>query len=194
MVIRLLVITAFIAGIAALALMKPPVCVALYGGTVYYAAFLPAGFLARWRLGRGFPLAYGVYLLSLMVAGLVTVASPQILQSFNEVREAQARYFSAASQCPLGRPLIVAQAIFLAPLVEEVVFRGLLFEEVRRLWGVAPAYLLSSLGFALLHYPGLGAIPIFIVALSLAFAYHRYGLPASIMLHATQNTLAMFTH
>ncbi|MGC8994830.1 MAG: CPBP family intramembrane glutamic endopeptidase [Pyrobaculum sp.] len=194
MVIRLMVTAAFIAGIAALAIIKPPACAALYGGTLYYAAFLPAGYLARWRLGRGFPLAYGVYFLSLTAAGLLILASPQILQSYNEVREAQARYFSAASQCPLGRPLLVMQAVFLAPLVEEVVFRGLLFEEVRGRWGTASAYLISSLGFALLHNPGLGAVPIFIVALSLAFAYHRYGLPASIMLHATQNTLAMFIH
>jgi len=109
-----------------------------------------------------------------------------------ELSEAQGRFFQVAAGCPLGVPLVVIQALVLAPLVEEVMFRGILFEEVRRRWGVAAAYVLSSLVFALLHRPGLGAVPIFIIALSLAYAYHRYGLPASIMIHFLQNAAALY--
>jgi membrane protease YdiL (CAAX protease family) len=182
----------FVAAVAAFALYKPAACAALYLGTALYLAFVPAGLLADWRLDRRFPLAFLAYFLALLTAGAVILAVPPIRQEYMELSEAQDRFFQAAAGCPLGTPLVVIQALALAPLVEEVMFRGILFEEARRRWGVAAAYVLSSLVFALLHRPGLGAVPIFIIALSLAYAYHRYGLPASIMLHFLQNAAALY--
>jgi len=182
----------FIAAVAAFALYKPAACTALYLGTTLYLTFVPAGLLAEWRLDRRFPLAILAYFLALLTAGGVILAVPPIRQEYVEMSEAQGRFFQAAARCPLGTLLVAFQALALAPLVEEVMFRGILFEEVRRRWGVAAAYMLSSLVFALLHRPGLGAVPIFIIALSLAYAYHRYGLPASIMLHFLQNAAALY--
>jgi Predicted metal-dependent membrane protease len=182
----------FIAAVAAFALYEPAACTALYLGTALYLAFVPAGLLADWRLDRRFPLAFLAYFLALLTASAVILAVPPIRQEYMELSEAQVRFFQAAAGCPQGVPLVVIQALVLAPLVEEVMFRGILFEEVRRRWGVAAAYVLSSLVFALLHRPGLGAVPIFIIALSLAYAYHRYGLPASIMVHFLQNAAALY--
>lgn len=186
----ILIAVAFIISVIVFTSIKPAACTALYAGTALYALYLPAGLLVKWKLSRGFPIAFLVYFLSLIAAGLLVLSMPQIGEEFFKIREAQARYYSIAYQCPLGKLITTLQAVFLAPLVEEVIFRGILFEETRRALGAAPAYFVSSLAFALLHYPGLGALPIFVIALSLAFAYQRYGLPASVMIHAFQNTVA----
>jgi len=191
---RVLLPFAFVAVVIAFALYRPAPCTALYVGTALYLLFTPAGLLAGWRLDKRFPLAFPVYFLTLLAAGAVALAVPQIGQEYVEMSKAQAKFFEAASRCPLGAFLTAFQALVLAPLVEEVLFRGILFEEVRRRWGLAAAYVTSSFVFALLHRPGLGAVPIFIVALSLAYAYHKYGLPASIMLHFFQNAAALYVN
>lgn len=189
---RVLLPFVFAAVVVAFALYRPAPCTALYVGTALYLLFTPAGLLADWRLDRRFPLAFPVYFLALLAAGAVVLAVPQIGREYIEMSKTQAKFFETASRCPLGAFLTPFQALVLAPLVEEVLFRGILFEEVKRRWGLAAAYATSSLVFALLHRPGLGAAPIFIVALSLAYAYHKYGLPASIMLHFLQNAAALY--
>jgi membrane protease YdiL (CAAX protease family) len=184
----------FAAVVTAFALYRPAPCTALYAGTALYLLFTPAGLLAKWRLDKRFPLAFPVYFLTLLAAGAVVLAVPQIGQDYIETSKAQAKFFEVTSRCPLGAFLTAFQALVLAPLVEEVLFRGILFEEVRRRWGLAAAYATSSFMFALLHRPGLGAVPVFIVALSLAYAYHKYGLPASIILHFFQNAAALYVN
>ncbi|WP_245521965.1 CPBP family intramembrane glutamic endopeptidase [Pyrobaculum neutrophilum] len=192
MIRRIYLPAAFAALVAALVALKPPACVALYAGAAVYLAFAPAGALVRWRLDRRFPLAFAVYLLSLVAAGAVAAAVPPIRADYVKLGEAQARFFAEATTCPMGWALVFLQALVLAPLVEEMLFRGIVFEEVKGRLGPAAAYVVSSLVFAILHKPGLAAVPIFIVALALAFAYDRYGLPASILLHFLQNAAALW--
>jgi membrane protease YdiL (CAAX protease family) len=184
----------FAAVVVAFALYRPAPCTALYVGAALYLLFTPAGLLADWRLDKRFLLAFPVYFLTLLAAGIVALAVPQIGQEYVKMSRTQVKFFEAASRCPLGAFLTAFQALVLAPLVEEVLFRGILFEEVKRRWGPAAAYTTSSFVFALLHRPGLGAVIIFIVALSLAYAYHKYGLPASIMLHFFQNAAALYVN
>ncbi|MEM1598129.1 MAG: type II CAAX endopeptidase family protein [Pyrobaculum sp.] len=190
--IRLLILAAFIATVVLIGAVRPPICAGLYVGTVIYAIFLPAGLLAKWRLTKTFPLAFLVYFASLIAAGAVAAAVPPIRAEYQTLQERQTKFFAEAANCPVGEPTVAIQALALAPLVEEVMFRGLLFEEARQRLGTAAAYLISSLLFALLHSPGLGAVPIFIIALSLAYAYHKHGLPASVAIHFFQNAIALF--
>ena len=78
-----------------------------------------------------------------------------------------------------------------APVAEEVVFRGLIFGYLRR-WGLAAAVLISTALFAALHLP---AIPVTQVVGGLVFAiaYHRSGsLMTPITIHVLGN-LAIFT-
>ncbi|MEZ0318486.1 MAG: CPBP family intramembrane glutamic endopeptidase [Pyrobaculum sp.] len=190
--IRLFVVAAFITAVFLIGVVRPPICTGLYIGTVVYALFLPAGLLAKWRLAKTFPIAFLVYFAALIAAGAVAVAAPSIRAEYQALQERQLKFFMEAAQCPGGGPILAVQALALAPLVEEVVFRGLMFEEARRRLGVAAAYLISSLLFSLLHSPGLGAVPIFIIALSLAYAYHKHGLPASVAIHFFQNAVALY--
>lgn len=61
----------------------------------------------------------------------------------------------------------------LAPFVEEVFFRGFLFQGFRQRYGWITASLLSSAIFAVAHLDLVTLIPTFILGNVLAFVYHR---------------------
>jgi membrane protease YdiL (CAAX protease family) len=114
-----------------------------------------------------------------------------------------------AAQYPLypgdyaGQALFLVGAAILAPVGEEVLFRGYVFNAIRQTfqakrWGVPLAYLLSALGFMTAH--SLSAtqgligllIPTFLMGLVLAMSVHRTGsLLPGIIAHALNNTVAL---
>lgn len=69
--------------------------------------------------------------------------------------------------------LVIIAAVVLAPILEEVVFRGVLFQGLRRRVGMWPAAIISSLAFGVIHVEvvGIEALPFVlpaVVLLSLA--------------------------
>ena len=88
----------------------------------------------------------------------------------------------------------LALALFLggviAPLAEEIFFRGFLHAGLRSRWGVPLGALLSSLIFGLVHFaPGV-FLGIFLMGLVLAYLYERSGsLWPCILLHGAINSL-----
>jgi len=89
---------------------------------------------------------------------------------------------SSPADMPKSPPADILTADVLAPIVEEVVFRGLAFRVLPR-WG---ALLVSTAVFALLHpYPLLALA----YAVALTLAYMGGGLAASIALHAANNAI-----
>lgn len=77
----------------------------------------------------------------------------------------------------------------LAPVSEEIVFRGWLFNALRRRLQTWPAILLSSLAFAAIH-PSLSSITTFVFGLFVAIAYFKtQNLWVSILIHALNNLL-----
>ena len=80
---------------------------------------------------------------------------------------------------------------FIAPVVEEIFFRGILFGFFRR-WGFFIALILSSLFFAVAHYPAVSIIQI-TGGLIFAISYEIEGkLMVPITIHILAN-LALFT-
>ena len=80
----------------------------------------------------------------------------------------------------------------LAPITEEIVFRGVVFGHLRR-WGVTTAVVVSTALFALVH--GITALPItqIVGGAVFAVAYHKSGsLIAPMIIHSLGN-LAIFT-
>jgi membrane protease YdiL (CAAX protease family) len=61
----------------------------------------------------------------------------------------------------------------LAPIVEEMFFRGFLFQGFRQKYGWITAALLSSAIFAAAHLDLVALIPTFILGCLLAYVYHR---------------------
>ena len=100
--------------------------------------------------------------------------------------------FTAFDLDLLSSVLLVAAIVFVGPLAEEVVFRGLLLPLLARVTSNVPAVLLSSGAFALAHV-GYGSlmIQVFMIGLVLGWARLRTGgLLAPFLLHAAVNAVA----
>lgn len=86
----------------------------------------------------------------------------------------------------------------IAPVVEEIVFRGFIYGGLRRRWGVGLSIVVSSLLFALAHSLSVGgsilllAPSLFIAGMVLAFVYERSrSLVPGMVLHASFNLIAV---
>lgn len=85
----------------------------------------------------------------------------------------------------------VLTLVVMAPLFEEVIFRGVLLESLRRRYGVIAALLLSSLIFGLVHLHPTIAVNAFFMGLILGFFYlATESLWASVFLHAVNNGIS----
>ncbi len=93
--------------------------------------------------------------------------------------------------------LAVVAAVLLAPVAEELLFRGLLHRALRRRRGVLAATLLSSALFAVVHLDvalsqPLALVGLLLVGIALALAYERTGgLLVPIVAHAAYNGTAL---
>ena len=92
---------------------------------------------------------------------------------------------------------LVLLVVSLGPLVEELLFRGVLLSALMQRWGSAAAIVISSLVFALAHLPGLDwqvfALPdLILLALALAWLRLRSGsIWPSVVGHGANNLLAV---
>jgi ABC-2 type transport system permease protein len=89
---------------------------------------------------------------------------------------------------PAGQPLwICALLILAAPLVEEFLFRGLVFQGLRRTTGPALAVVGSAALFALVH-PPIAVIPVFGLGVAAAISFNKSKvLLTPILAHAVYN-------
>lgn len=76
----------------------------------------------------------------------------------------------------LGNLIIIFAVIFIAPLVEEIIFRGFLYPSLNKYMGKVPAIFLVSVLFTLAHYPQIMDDKVFMSAiffLSVLITYIR---------------------
>ena len=108
------------------------------------------------------------------------------------MQDAMAKILAAIARSPLNIAAIFFAIVVAAPVVEELLFRGMLQKALAKYLPIWGAILLSSFLFALVHgqpyaIPGL-------MSLSLAFGYlyHRTGsLRTNIILHMANNAFAL---
>lgn len=82
-------------------------------------------------------------------------------------------------------------AVIVAPLVEELLFRGLLYGWLRSKYGLIAGRVVSSLVFAALHGSIAVLLPTFLMGFGLALLYERTrALAPCVIAHATGNLLA----
>ena len=80
----------------------------------------------------------------------------------------------------------------LAPLVEEIFFRGFLFQGFRARYGWVAGMLLSSAIFAIAHLDPVSLLPTFILGNLLAYLYHRSNsIWPGVILHVLVNTFGL---
>jgi uncharacterized protein len=88
--------------------------------------------------------------------------------------------------------LAIASIVVLAPIAEEVFFRGIGFNALLRERGRRWAYLGSAALFAVIHLSLVALLPIFLLGLALAWVYERTGnLLAPIAMHAVVNGISV---
>ncbi|MCB1601854.1 MAG: CPBP family intramembrane metalloprotease [Xanthomonadales bacterium] len=91
-----------------------------------------------------------------------------------------------------GRLSLAIVTIVVAPVVEEFLFRGLLFRAMERYWSVALSALVSASFFAVVH-PAISWLPVFATGLAAAWIFSRSGnLLPCVLLHAGYNTIVVF--
>lgn len=136
-------------------------------------------------LGVGVAVGLGAFVLA--VLGLGTLLQFLIERSGGEVPPVQEQLQSALVDARFGAVVAFA-AVVLAPLGEELLFRGLLFNGLRRSLPLWAATLLSGLLFAVTHVEWIAILVIFPVGVLFALAYHWRGtLLVPIAAHATFN-------
>lgn len=93
---------------------------------------------------------------------------------------------------PLEISLLVFSAVILAPLWEELIFRGLLYGYLKSRMSVFAALLVSSLIFSAYHFNLDALMPLLIVGIATGYIYERTrSLYFAIFFHALFNALSM---
>lgn len=159
------------------------------------------GFRAN-RLPRLVAIGIGVGALTLL-ANLLISSLFETLGVRSSQAEQFTKQFSLSPSNTLGQVLFLIGGGLLAPIGEETLFRGYVFNALRRTagaraWGLPLAYVASALLFSAIHAPGItqGAValvvPIFVIGLLLAWAMHYTGsLIPCIIAHAINNGIAL---
>jgi membrane protease YdiL (CAAX protease family) len=93
---------------------------------------------------------------------------------------------------PFLRLAIGLIAVIGAPIVEETLFRGILYPTLKKRLGFGLALFLTSALFAAIHYHALTALPLTILAVCLTLVYEwRGNLASCILMHAFFNLLSL---
>jgi membrane protease YdiL (CAAX protease family) len=88
--------------------------------------------------------------------------------------------------------LIFLAGIVVAPLVEEIFFRGFLYPGLREKYGWIPAALISAALFAAVHLQPIVMPPIFLLGLLFAYLYERTeSIWPGVIMHFATNTLGL---
>jgi membrane protease YdiL (CAAX protease family) len=97
-----------------------------------------------------------------------------------------------ATQQPVLEALVILSGVVLAPLVEELLFRGVLYQALRRSMPVGSAALISAVVFAAMHFNLLLFVPLALMGVVLALVYERSGsLLPTILVHACNNGIIL---
>ncbi len=160
------------------------------GRSTFRAAFLPHPHNAARTLRDGvvFGLAVipPVTLLSLGVAAVTERLGfePQLQEVFD--------WLNDGATSGATRAFMMAAAVFIAPVVEETLFRGILFPALLKGRSFASASLLSGLYFALVHFHAPSLLPLLALSVGFCAAYARTGsLLTPIIMHAVFNATSL---
>lgn len=76
----------------------------------------------------------------------------------------------------------VIMAVFVAPILEEIVFRGVIMNNLRK-YGIRVAIIINSLLFGLSHYNIEMIVPAFLTGIIFSYVAYKYSIKYSILIH-----------
>ena len=147
------------------------------------------------EIGSGVLFGLGLYpVMVIVVGGLLTFLLQAISGEHVEAPEQVGEHLPA-----IGSALTIVYAIVIAPIGEELFFRGVLFRSLRDRYGFWVGAVGSAIGFGLIHFiPGsvvdavLLMIVMFFTGLALCFIYERRGtIVVPIAAHMTFNVIGI---
>jgi membrane protease YdiL (CAAX protease family) len=161
---------------------------------ITYLRFIRPGVLTVSDLGLNqgrLPYLVGVGLLLGIGVLIFSAAIQTALQSLG-VKQTQMESLQCVRDFPLsGFFAVLAIGGLLAPIAEELYFRGYVFRSYLRTQSPPMAYGATSVLFAVLHLNWQALLPILVLSLLLCLAYRRTGsIIPSIVGHALNNTAA----
>jgi membrane protease YdiL (CAAX protease family) len=87
---------------------------------------------------------------------------------------------------------LLISGVIVAPVVEEVFFRGFVFAGLRTRYRWRKAAVISSLLFALVHLQPAAVVPVFLLGYVFAYLYYRSNsIWPPILMHITTNGMAL---
>ena len=145
--------------------------------------------VGRSTLARSVGMGLGFGLMAWVGASLASVLAAWLLSSAGIAPEPQA----AEQALSIVDPVIAVPAVVIvAPVAEELFFRGVVFNAWLREHGYRWALFGSAGLFALIHGSLLALLPIFLLGIGLALVYERTrSLLATMVMHATVNGISV---
>lgn len=136
------------------------------------------------------PLSLAIYLAAIPIVIFVGIAYRVVLMKFGvELHKQEVMQLIAHSHSWVRIGFVVL-AVFVAPVYEELIFRGVFLTYLTRRIGLLPGILCVSIIFALLHRSIPAFLPLFTLSIILCLAYWRTGsLWTNIGIHAVFNTV-----
>jgi len=108
------------------------------------------------------------------------------------MQDEMAKILSAIPRTPLNITLLIFAIAIMAPIVEEVLFRGFLQNALAKYVPFWAAILLSSFLFAVVHLQPYAIPGLMSLSLAFGYLYHRTGsLRTNIILHMVNNAFAL---
>lgn len=160
----------------------------------YYGQNYRALGIYKGRVGLDLKLALKFYLAFLPVLFYLIYVSINFLRKYQRPTVSPPIFYFLMFE---ENPLLLILAIFfitiIGPFVEEMFFRGLLYNCLKKSIGVFQGMLASSILFALLHMNLMGFLPILGLSLLFTYLYERTGsLTLPIFIHMFHNGFLLF--
>jgi CAAX protease family protein len=140
---------------------------------------LPVALIFTWRRIPWRYLGFGRFSLQTMALGCGTLAVGYVFILLHNVILSALKIDTQGDQISkifskLDSPIwLFLASVIVAPFVEEMFFRGFLFQGFRQQYGWVPALFLSSFMFAAAHLDPVAFVPTFILGGVLAFTFQR---------------------
>jgi len=159
---------------------------------------LPVVLIFAWRRIHWKHLGFGKFTVNVMgigcgllIGGYAIIILHNTLLSFFKIDTQGDQIFDMFKQLESPVWLFLVGAV-VAPIVEEIFFRGFLFQGFRQKYGWLPAVFLSSAIFGAAHLDPVSFIPTFVLGCVLAYVYHRSNsVWPGILFHASINSFSL---
>jgi membrane protease YdiL (CAAX protease family) len=147
--------------------------------------------LKNWN-NQYFKVCFATVLVLVIVCVLVTVSFKALLQSF-DIKFSEPAIIRLALSCDLSSFIVIAfSAVVVAPVVEEILFRRVIFGFIAARSGIIPALVLTSCMFAMIHDSGYQMPALFLLGAAFQLMFLRYhSLFPAMLLHCFNNLVAI---